>query len=123
MKSPSLTKSFAHAWRGIRLCFKMERSFRIQLLIALVVCVAATVFPLEIWKRIAVAFVIMSVLVLELLNSSIERLVDLVKPRLHDYVADIKDLMAAAVLLASCVAVVVGIVIFWPYLFQALRYL
>ena len=63
----------------------------------------------------------MTVLVLELLNSSIERLVDLAKPRLHEEAGTIKDLMAGAVLLASMVAVIVGILIFWPYPFQALR--
>ena len=85
------------------------------------VLAAALILPLADWKRVTVVFVTLSVLVLELLNSSIERLVDVVKPRLHEYAGDIKDIMAAAVLLASLAAAAIGIVIFWPYLFQAIR--
>jgi diacylglycerol kinase len=56
-----------------------------------------------------------AVLVLELLNSMLERLVDLVKPRMHGYVRDIKDLMAAAVLVTAGFAAVVGLIILLPY--------
>ena len=62
-----------------------------------------------------------SVLVLELLNSMIERLVDLVKPRMHGYVHDIKDLMAATVLLASLFAFAVVSLIVWPHLSQVIH--
>jgi diacylglycerol kinase len=57
----------------------------------------------------------MFVLVLELLNTSIEHLVDLVKPRLNEYVKEVKDVMAGAVLLASVFAVIIGAVIFWGH--------
>jgi diacylglycerol kinase len=63
----------------------------------------------------------MTVLVLELINSSMERLVDLVKPQLHESARDIKDLMAAAVLMASFFAVLIGLMIFLPSFFLALR--
>lgn len=55
------------------------------------------------------------VLILEVVNSVFEQLVDLLKPRLHYVVGEIKNMMAAAVLLASLAAAVVGGVIFWPY--------
>lgn len=71
--------------------------------------------PLSTLERVILLLAIASVLVLELLNSMIERLVDLVKPRLHGYVRDIKDLMAAAVLVASLFALAVGSIIFFPH--------
>jgi len=57
------------------------------------------------------------VLLMEVLNSAIERVVDVLKPRIDDYVKEIKDIMAAAVMLASVVAVIVGLIIFIPYFY------
>lgn len=71
------------------------------------------VTPLE---AVALIFVIIAVLILELLNTVLEIFVDLVKPRMHHYSQIIKDMMAAAVLLASLGALFVGIIIFAPYL-------
>ena len=72
------------------------------------------VIPLEIWERAILLLVTMLVLMLELLNSSLERLVDLAKPRLHVYAGEIKDLMAASVLVAALFALLVGILILGP---------
>jgi diacylglycerol kinase len=59
--------------------------------------------------------------VLELLNSVVERFVDVVKPRIHHYAMDIKDIMAAAVFVASLGALIVGIVILGPHVFVIIR--
>ena len=120
MKQPPLIRSFANAWRGLRLGFRMERSFRLQIAAALFIIASAVVLPFATWERVALLFVTMVVLVLELVNSSMERLVDLAKPRLEAYAGDIKDLMAAAVLLASLFAAAIGVIIYWPYLFSSL---
>jgi diacylglycerol kinase len=112
----SFGSSFSNAWRGLRLAFRTERSFRLQIAAALVILTFIAVFPLEAWERSILLFVTLLVLVLELVNSSIERMVDLAKPRLHEYAGDIKDLMAGAVLLASFFAVMIGALILWPHL-------
>lgn len=113
-----VTESFSHAWRGLRLAFATERSFRIQVAAALVVIALVVIFPLVGWERILLLVATAAVLVLELVNSTVERLVDLFKPRLHAYVRDIKDLMAAAVLVASAFSLVVGLLVLWPHLGQ-----
>ena len=118
MNPPNIFRSFAHAARGFAYAFKMERNFRIQSCIAFLVLVLTVVLPLATWERVVLISMVMAVLVLELLNTGIERLIDLVKPRLDAYVKDVKDVMAAAVLLASVFAVIVGCVIFWPHLAQ-----
>ena len=56
------------------------------------------------------------VLVMELFNTILERVVDILKPRVHPYAQLIKDIMAATVLIASIGAIVVGITIFYPYI-------
>jgi len=56
------------------------------------------------------------VLIMELINTVFERVVDILKPRIHPYARVIKDLMAATVLITSIVAVIVGVIIFYPYI-------
>ena len=112
----SLARSFGHAFRGLALAFRSERSFRLQVVAAFVVMVVLIVLPLDLWERSILLLVTMFVLVLELLNSSLERLVDLAKPRLHEYAGDIKDLMAGSVLLAAMFALVLGLLILGPKL-------
>lgn len=115
-----LIRSFRHALRGLALAFKSERSFRLQTLAAALVVVLIIILPLELWERSILLLVSMFVLVLELLNSSLERLVDLSKPRLHALAGDIKDLMAGSVLVAASFALVLGIVIIGPHLWTML---
>jgi diacylglycerol kinase len=68
------------------------------------------------FEAIVVLLLIAMVLVLELINSIFERLVDTFKPRIHPVVGEIKDIMAATVLLASVTAAAIGLVIFLPKL-------
>ncbi|MEI7512915.1 MAG: diacylglycerol kinase [Candidatus Uhrbacteria bacterium] len=117
MKSSSLFRSFGHAFRGIGTAYRTERSFRYQIGAAVVLFASLTVIPLENWERAILVLVAALVLVLELLNSSLERLTDLAKPRLHAYAGEIKDLMAGSVLVASIAAVALGLMIVGPHLF------
>ena len=111
-------KSFKHAFRGVGRIFETEQSFRLQSVIGFLVVVTTFLLPLESWERVVVLIMVGLVLILELINSVFERLVDSFKPRLHPVVADIKDIMAATVLLASLLAVIVGIIIFGPHLIE-----
>ncbi len=112
----SLLTSIRHAWHGIVLVFKTERSFRIQSIAAVGVFVLIFALPLEAWERAVLLLVAMLVLLLELLNSSVERIVDLVKPRLHEYAGDVKDVMAGAVLLSAIFACIIALVVLAPHL-------
>ena len=112
----SLAKSIQYAWKGVRVVFRTEQNFRIQLLIGILVLIAAAFFQFPVWKIIILLLAIGSVLILELVNSIFERLVDAFKPRIHQYVGEMKDIMAATVLLAAAGAVVIGLLLFWPYL-------
>jgi undecaprenol kinase len=67
------------------------------------------------WEAVVLLSIIMWVLVLELVNTVVERVVDILKPRVHPYVRLIKDMMAAVVLISIVFASCIGIVIFYPY--------
>lgn len=72
-------------------------------------------FQVRALEAVALTLVIIAVLVLEIVNTVVEKFIDLLKPRMHHYSGAIKDMMAAAVLLAAIGAVVIGVLIFYPY--------
>lgn len=111
-----LFRSFKFALKGLRYVFKNEQNFRIQLLVGLLVVIFIVILPVEHWEIIALFLMITMVLILEIINTIFEKIVDLLKPRLNSYVEVIKDMMSAAVLLASIVASIIGLLIFIPYL-------
>lgn len=109
-------KSIAHALRGLKEIARREQSFRLQLLAALIVIVLTIAIPLAMWERILLLLMVAAVLVLEVMNSVLERISDALKPRLHPVIRDIKDMMAGAVLITSVTATIVAVLIFWTYL-------
>lgn len=119
----SFWKSTRHAIRGLAGVARAEHSFRVQLFFGLAALVLALVLPLDTWERILVFLMSAAVLVLEVMNSIVERLIDAVQPRLNPMVREVKDMMAGTVFLTSVVAAVVGIMIFGPYLWLAIDWL
>ncbi|MCW1929996.1 MAG: diacylglycerol kinase family protein [Candidatus Kerfeldbacteria bacterium] len=111
----TLKESTTYAWRGILYVFRNEQNFRIQLIIGLLVVVLGWIFRISKLEAVALIFVITAVLVMEVLNTVLERFIDIVKPRLHSYAGVIKDMMAGAVMLTAIGAIIVGLVILLPY--------
>ncbi|MFA4845570.1 MAG: diacylglycerol kinase family protein [Patescibacteria group bacterium] len=116
IKLRRLAKSFKHAVHGVTVVFRTEQNFRIQVAVAVLVILSALWFRVRYEEWIILIFLIGAVLVLELVNSILERIVDTFKPRIHPVVKDIKDIMAAAVLIASLIALLVGVTIFYPHI-------
>lgn len=112
-----LIRSFKYALRGFKSVWQ-EQNFRIQFVISIIVIILMYVYNLSKLERVALILVIFAVLILESLNTIFEHLSDILKPRLHDYVQIIKDIMATVVLLASIGAIVIGLMIFWPHVFN-----
>jgi undecaprenol kinase len=111
----SICNSFKCAFRGLRYAISYERNFQIEILAASFVIALILVFQIKSWESIILILMITLVLVMELANTVVERVIDILKPRIHPYVRLIKDMMAAAVLISSAFAVVIGIIIFYPY--------
>ncbi len=114
-KKQNIFHSISHALAGVKHVFKTEKSFRIQVVVGVLVIVFAVVFPLASWEQVVILLLVGLVLILELINSVFERLVDSFRPRLHPVVGEIKDIMAAAVLIASIFAAIIGLIIFIPH--------
>ena len=110
-----LAKSFSYAAKGLARVAREEQNFRIELALAAAVIALMLIFDMRPAERGLLTLAIILVLVLELMNSIFERMVDLLKPRIHHYVEDIKDIMAGTVLVASVGSALIGFLLFWPY--------
>lgn len=111
-----LAKSFEYAMKGLLTCWKEENNFRIELFLGVISITAAFLFQIKTIEFAIVFITITIVLAVEILNTAFEELCDKLRPENDPYVAKIKDLAAAAVLISSMGAVAIGIFIFTPYL-------
>lgn len=103
------------ALRGLVYVLKNERNFQIELFFAYVVFVLAIWLRIERWETVALFLTVGMVLIAEVFNTALERIVNLLKPGVHPWARVVKDALAAAVFLSCLTAVWVGIFIFWPY--------
>jgi undecaprenol kinase len=110
-------KSLSYAVRGLGYVVKNEKNFQNELIVTVLVIIAMVYFHVTRAEMIVLFLVIAGVLVMELSNTVVERVVDILKPRVHPYARLIKDLMAAGVLLTAILAIIVGLIIFIPYIF------
>lgn len=109
-------RSFVFAMRGLIVAFRHERNLNVQLAVAFITVVAGYYYSITSTEWIAVITLIALVLCLELINSAIENVVNLVTTERNPLAGKIKDIAAGAVLLASIMSVIVGIIIFWKYI-------
>lgn len=114
-------RSFSYAVKGILFAVRTERNFQIEIVAGASAIMLTLFFPLSGMERSLIILSIALVLTLELANTALERIIDILKPRVHPYARVIKDVMAGAVLLASFASLAIGIAIFVPYVADFLR--
>ena len=113
--SSNLLKSFKYAFSGISYVLKTSRNFKIQLIFAVTSLMIGFLLKISQSNYLILIATIMSVLILEILNTSIESIVDLVVKKEFSSLAKIsKDTSAGAVLLASINSVIIAVYIFVP---------
>ncbi|MDD3887462.1 MAG: diacylglycerol kinase family protein [Patescibacteria group bacterium] len=109
-----LIKSFGYSFKGLIYTFKEEQNFRIHLFFAVIVIILMVFFKVSRLESLVLIIAMTLVIFAELVNSIFERIVDILKPRIHSYAMVIKDMMAATVLVAAVAAVAIGVIIFLP---------
>lgn len=112
----SFWRSIRHAFRGIVYAIHHERNFQIECVAAIGVIGLALFLPLSSIELALIVFLTGWVLAFELINTAIERMLDIIKPNVHPYVRVVKDMSAGAVLVSSGIAFVIGLCVFLPYL-------
>ncbi|MCD5323611.1 MULTISPECIES: diacylglycerol kinase family protein [Pontibacillus] len=108
---------FSFAFNGLWNVLKTERNFRIHLSVSALVILAGLFFGLVAWEWVAVITIMAIVIILEMINSVIERIMDFLSPNYHPLVGEIKDISAGAVLVAALASVIIACIIFLPKLF------
>lgn len=107
-------KGFLYAFNGLVVFFRHERNGRIQLVISVAVIILAFLLHVSTLDWIILMICIATVLALEMINSAIEKLCNLVHPKYHPAVKVIKDISAGAVLWVSVSSGIIGVIIFLP---------
>jgi diacylglycerol kinase len=116
-----ILKSFAFAWNGLKVCFETETNFKIHLFFAAITILLGINFHLSQTEWLIVAICITVVLITEMLNTAIEKLCDVVEPEFHQGIKQVKDIAAAAVLVAAFMSTVIGVIIFLPKILILLK--
>lgn len=113
----SLVGRFAHALRGVGYGWQKEPNFRIEVFAAVLVIALMIILPLTSIERAVLILTIFLVLGVELINSVLERMLDVVHPKFSPEVGRIKDTMAGVVFLAAATSIAVaGLILLRPLL-------
>lgn len=115
MRKPPFYKSFFNALHGVIWMLKSERNFQIEifgLLINLFLLVYLKVNAFDSALILTVSFAVLS---LEILNTCVEKICDIIQPEYDERIKVIKDIAAGSVLLMAIASVFVGILIYWKY--------
>ena len=117
-KKPPLRKTFGYAFEGILTGIRKERNMRIHTAAMILVVFFGTVLGLSatVWCICLVLFGL--VMALELVNTAVEAVVDLVTEERKPLAKIAKDTAAGAVLIAAIMAAVIGCIIFLPKILE-----
>lgn len=107
-------RSFKFAAQGITHCMKMERNFKIHLFMAVLVIINGFIMKISVIEWSIIIILLGGMLALELLNTAIERMVDLATEEFHLLAKQAKDTAAGAVLVFAIASAVIGLLIFMP---------
>lgn len=121
-KNKHFVRSFEFALQGIRTVFKEERNMRTHVIMGVLAVIAGFIFKLNKSEWLWLMLVIFLVLLVEIINTIFENVVDMVTDfHFHPIGKKIKDMAAGAVLLTSCFALLVGLILFVPKIGQIIK--
>lgn len=120
MKAKSFLESLSYAVDGLKQVAKRERNMRIHLLVAVFVLVMSLLLKINKGEFLVILITTGAVLAIEVINTAFEALCDLISPHYDQRIKLAKNAAAGAVLLVAIFALIVGLFIFGPYLYQLL---
>jgi diacylglycerol kinase len=109
-------KRFKYAINGLIAAIRREVNMRIHIIASVLVCIAGFYFQISSVEWIVLVLCIVLVISFELINTSIEEFCNMVHPEHHPIIKKVKDIAAAAVLVAAVGSVVAALIIFLPKL-------
>jgi len=113
-----LISSFSFAAEGIMTALRTERNMRFHFVSSIIVLIASFYFSISAMEWIFILFAIGGMFALELVNTAIERVVDLVTSDYQPLAKEAKDMAAGAVMVYAAISAIIGTVIFLPYILK-----
>lgn len=114
----SIPKSFGYALQGFLHALRNNRNLRIHLVAALAVIILSIFFRINKYEMSILGVVILLVISSEMINTAIEEMVNLITQEHRREAKIAKDVAAGMVLVAAAGAVIIGFLIFIPYILE-----
>jgi diacylglycerol kinase len=111
MMKNAFSKSLIVAFKGIAQAISSERNIKIQIIIGLLIIGLSLFLRIPKLEFLIILFTCFLVIILELINTSVERLLDKLHPGFDKEIGKVKDILAGAVLLSVLLSIIIGIVI------------
>lgn len=111
-----IIKAAGYSWQGLRAAWQHEAAFRQEAIAALVAIAIACWLDVDAITRVLLIGSVVLVVIVEILNSAIEAVVDRIGQERHPLAGRAKDMGSAAVLLAILLALFVWIALLWSHL-------
>jgi diacylglycerol kinase (ATP) len=105
-----LIRATLNSWNGLRAAARSEWAFRLEVFTLVIAVPLAFVIGIDTWRRTALIGVLLLLMIVELLNTAVEKLSDHVTPDTHPAIGRIKDMGSAAVGVAMVLAGLVWMV-------------
>lgn len=117
MQKKNFIRSLGFAGKGLRYFFKQELHAMYHSIAAIAVVAAGSIFDVSRTDWAILIIAIALVFTSEIINTTIEKFMDLLHPQHHPKAGLVKDLAAGMVLFCSFIAIILGIIVFYPYIF------
>lgn len=108
-------KRFKYAFQGLLVLFNKDKKFLIHIICACFAILLSFYLKINIVEWFLIIIAIGFVLTFEAMNTALEYVVDLITDEYHELAKKAKDTAAASVMLASLIALVIGLIVFLPY--------
>lgn len=118
MRKPPIHKSLLNAFRGIFFMLRSERNFQLEVFALFINIFLIFYLKLSNFDTILILIVSFGVLTAEIFNTAIEKICDIIQPEFDKRIGFIKDVSAGAVTLMAILSVIVGVLVYWKYIFN-----
>ncbi|EMD9272608.1 diacylglycerol kinase [Cronobacter malonaticus] len=105
-----------YSWKGLRAAWKNEAAFRQEGVAVIAAILIACWLDVDPFTRVLLIGSVTLVMIVEILNSAIEAVVDRIGPEFHELSGRAKDMGSAAVLLSIILALIVWVTLLWQHL-------
>jgi len=120
MSFKKILKSLKYSFAGLKL-HSQEHNFQVMILCGALIIILALILKISYNEWLVLILIISLVLSLEAFNTTLEKTLDYLEPRLSEKIKVIKDLMSGAVIIAAFASIIIGILIFLPKLITLIK--